>query len=381
MSEHRPGPGGTGASHGGDPRCPPATSQPVAPGACHPALPPAGSRRVPRRVHPWAGSAPCCRDSRGARPWWATQRGSRATAVCPHCPGDPHLGPCGPGAECRQCPLPHAVFPACPQGWSSGGFGELSACSHKSGRVIQWVGRVRDCGDITHPCVPQQFDSTRATGATIPAMPFCPAAADDIMADKEGVTLSLEEEEEDADVALAYKTPEKKSLQEIQELDPGDESLRKYKQALLGAIPAAVDASVPNVQVTKLTLMCEQAPGPITMDLTGDLEELRGRAFVLKEGVDYRVKVSFKVNREIVCGLRCLHLTYRRGRPVDRDVFMVGSYAPRAEEYEVVTPAEEAPRGWLARGSYRVRSLVTDDDKSEHLSWEWGLCIKKAWED
>ncbi|XP_039934769.1 rho GDP-dissociation inhibitor 3 isoform X3 [Hirundo rustica] len=231
----------------------------------------------------------------------------------------------------------------------------------------------------------------------------------DIMADKEGVTLSLEEEEEDADVALAYKTPEKKSLQEIQELDPGDESLRKYKQALLGAIPAAVDASVPNVQVTKLTLMCEQAPGPITMDLTGepgdtwgsrgrrrrrkgyqadgssacagDLEELRGRAFVLKEGVDYRVKVSFKVNREIVCGLRCLHLTYRRGRPVDRDVFMVGSYAPRAEEYEVVTPAEEAPRGWLARGSYRVRSLVTDDDRTEHLSWEWGLCIKKAWED
>ncbi|XP_062495471.1 rho GDP-dissociation inhibitor 3 isoform X1 [Pezoporus occidentalis] len=229
----------------------------------------------------------------------------------------------------------------------------------------------------------------------------------DIMADKEGVTLSLEEEE-DADVALAYKTPEKKSLREIQELDPGDESLQKYKQALLGTIPVAVDASVPNVQVTKLTLMCEQAPGPITMDLTGeqwapmgggggrrgrgarlngpfpctgDLEVLRGRAFVLKEGVDYRVKVSFKVNREIVCGLRCLHLTYRRGRPVDRDVFMVGSYAPRAEEYEVVTPAEEAPRGWLARGSYRVRSLVTDDDKIEHLSWEWSLCIRKAWED
>uniref|UniRef100_G1N9L2 Rho GDP dissociation inhibitor gamma n=2 Tax=Meleagris gallopavo TaxID=9103 RepID=G1N9L2_MELGA len=207
---------------------------------------------------------------------------------------------------------------------------------------------------------------------------LCPA---DIMADKEGVMLSLEQEEEDADVALAYKTPERKSLREIQELDPGDESLRKYKQALLGNIPVAVDASVPNVQVTKLTLMCEQAPGPITMDLTGDLEVLQSRPFVLKEGVDYRVKVSFKVNREIVCGLKCLHLTYRRGRPVDRDVFMVGSYAPRAEEYEVVTPAEEVPRGRLVRGSYRVRSLVTDDDKTEHLAWEWGLCIRKGWED
>lgn len=91
----------------------------------------------------------------------------------------------------------------------------------------------------------------------------------------------------------------------------------------------SLDASVPNVQVTRLTLMCEQASGPITMDLTGeqwghpweeeeeeedrrrrkgcqahgpspragDLEVLRGRAFVLKEGVDYRVKVSFKVRR------------------------------------------------------------------------------------
>ncbi|NWT20752.1 GDIR3 inhibitor, partial [Vireo altiloquus] len=197
----------------------------------------------------------------------------------------------------------------------------------------------------------------------------------DIMADKEGVTLSLEEEEEkDADVALAYKTPEKKSLQEIQELDPGDESLRKYKQALLGTIPAAVDASVPNVQVTRLTLMCEQAPGPITMDLTGDLEELRGRAFVLKEGVDYRVKVSFKVRQ--VHGALCPLAGHGSAALTPRGPCPKGPLLPW-----VVTPAEEAPRGWLARGSYRVRSLVTDDDKTEHLSWEWGLCIKKAWED
>ncbi|NXA41588.1 GDIR3 inhibitor, partial [Eudromia elegans] len=226
----------------------------------------------------------------------------------------------------------------------------------------------------------------------------CPA---DIMADKEGVTLSLEEDA--ADAALAYRTPQKKSLQELQQLDPHDESLRKYKQALLGTIPVAVDAQVPNVQVLRLTLLCEQAPGPMVMDLTGDLEALRSRSFVLKEGVPYRVKVSFKVNREIVCGLKCLHLTHRRGwpgecgcggpgaaaraaltpppsHPVDRDAFMVGSYAPRAEEYEVVTPGEEVPRGRLARGAYRMRSLVTDDDKTEHLRWEWGLRIERDWE-
>ncbi|NXY39939.1 GDIR1 inhibitor, partial [Pomatorhinus ruficollis] len=203
----------------------------------------------------------------------------------------------------------------------------------------------------------------------------------DIMADKEGVTLSLEEEEEDADVALAYKTPEKKSLQEIQELDPGDESLRKYKQALLGAIPAAVGKAggCSGVWAPRLP----GSPAAVC-GLSGRRELGRARAGSVPWGIPGREgtsRLESPVNREIVCGLRCLHLTYRRGRPVDRDVFMVGSYAPRAEEYEVVTPAEEAPRGWLARGSYRVRSLVTDDDKTEHLSWEWGLCIKKAWED
>lgn len=44
-----------------------------------------------------------------------------------------------------------------------------------------------------------------------------------------------------------------------------------------------------------------RADGPSAC--AGDLEELRGRAFVLKEGVDYRVKVSFKVRR--VCGALC----------------------------------------------------------------------------
>ncbi|NXK65630.1 GDIR1 inhibitor, partial [Sylvietta virens] len=184
----------------------------------------------------------------------------------------------------------------------------------------------------------------------------------DIMADKEGVTLSLEEEEEDADVALAYKTPEKKSLQEIQELDPGDESLRKYKQALLGAIPAAVGKAGGCSRVWAPRLPGSPAGG---FGPSGRREPGRARAGSVPWGIPGK-------GGHIPAGI---------ARGLDRDVFMVGSYAPRAEEYEVVTPAEEAPRGWLARGCYRVRSLVTDDDKTEHLSWEWGLCIKKAWED
>ncbi|KAI2576127.1 Rho GDP dissociation inhibitor gamma, partial [Homo sapiens] len=115
------------------------------------------------------------------------------------------------------------------------------------------------------------------------------------------------------------------------------------------------------------------------MDLTGDLAVLKDQVFVLKEGVDYRVKISFKVHREIVSGLKCLHHTYRRGLRVDKTVYMVGSYGPSAQEYEFVTPVEEAPRGALVRGPYLVVSLFTDDDRTHHLSWEWGLCICQDW--
>ncbi|XP_036408840.1 rho GDP-dissociation inhibitor 1-like [Megalops cyprinoides] len=179
-----------------------------------------------------------------------------------------------------------------------------------------------------------------------------------------------------------YRPPAQKSLQEIQELDKDDESLRKYKEALLGAtVAVAPDPSVPNVQVTRLTLVCESAPAPLVLDLLGDLEAFKKQAFVLKEGVEYRIKISFKVNKEIVSGLKYVQQTFRKGVKIDKSDYMVGSYGPRPTEYEFLTPLEEAPKGMLARGTYNIKSKFTDDDKHDHLSWEWNLNIKKDWKD
>lgn len=60
---------------------------------------------------------------------------------------------------------------------------------------------------------------------------------------------------------------------------------------------------------------------------------------------------------------------------------MVGSYGPKTTEYEYLTPVEEAPKGMLARGTYTIKSKFTDDDKHDHLSWEWSLTIKKDWKE
>lgn len=187
---------------------------------------------------------------------------------------------------------------------------------------------------------------------------------------------------EESENQVNYKPPAQKSLQEIQELDKDDESLRKYKEALLGKANAVADPNTPNVQVTRMTLLCDTAPNPLVLDLTGDLENFKKNPFVLKEAVEYKVKINFKVNKEIVSGLKYSQQSFRKGVRVDKSDYMVGSYGPRPdEEYEFVTTVEEAPKGILARGTYNIKSKFTDDDKHDHLSWEWCLSIKKDWKD
>ncbi|XP_040010474.1 rho GDP-dissociation inhibitor 3 [Xiphias gladius] len=196
-----------------------------------------------------------------------------------------------------------------------------------------------------------------------------------LMADKKD--LAIEEEEDERN--LNYNPPAQKSLQEIQELDKDDESLVKYKQTLLGTGPLSTDPSGPNVCVTRLTLLCDDAPGPITMDLTGDLSALKEKSFSLQEGAKYRLKIHFKVNKEIVAGLRYHHVTYRKGMRVDKVSYMVGSYGPRVEEHEFLSPGDEAPKGMMSRGHYQIKSRFIDDDKNIYLAWEWNLDIKKDW--
>lgn len=51
------------------------------------------------------------------------------------------------------------------------------------------------------------------------------------------------------------------------------------------------------------------------LDLTGDLSQLKKQTFVIKEGVSYRIRIDFIVQREIVHGLKYVQKTYRLGMP------------------------------------------------------------------
>lgn len=53
----------------------------------------------------------------------------------------------------------------------------------------------------------------------------------------------------------------------------------------------------------------------VVLDLTGDLSKLKKQTFTIKEGVSYRIRIDFIVQREIVHGLKYVQKTYKLGLP------------------------------------------------------------------
>lgn len=190
--------------------------------------------------------------------------------------------------------------------------------------------------------------------------------------------------DEEHEVDTSYKPPPEKTIEEILAADQEDESLRKYKEALLGQAQQGkiiVEPDDPRKVIVKRLALCVEGRDDVVLDLTGDLSKLKKQTFTIKEGVSYRIRIDFIVQREIVHGLKYVQKTYKLGLPVDKMTHMVGSYPPKDGLQSYTTPPEDAPAGLMTRGSYSVQSLFTDDDKHEHLKWEWTFEIKKDWKD
>jgi Rho GDP-dissociation inhibitor len=60
-------------------------------------------------------------------------------------------------------------------------------------------------------------------------------------------------------------------------------------------------------------------------------------------------------------------------------MFFLGSRAPSVDIQTYVGDDEQAPSGVLSRGSFLVKSKLTDDDKNVYAEWEWSLVIAKDW--
>lgn len=183
---------------------------------------------------------------------------------------------------------------------------------------------------------------------------------------------------------------------------------------------------------------------PVTIDLSvaGSEKTLKDKPFRIKEGSKFTMSATFRVQHEVLSGLQYVQVVKRKGMKVSTDKEMIVrfffffpvpfypspgrelTYPPPPHRapthpartsslctprnvriplpppppfsplhvvlslYKFLTPLppfppvqeEEAPSGMLARGHYNAISSFVDDDKKEHLKFEWSFDIAKDWE-
>ncbi|KAL7693046.1 putative Rho protein GDP-dissociation inhibitor [Plasmopara halstedii] len=165
-----------------------------------------------------------------------------------------------------------------------------------------------------------------------------------------------------------------KSVDELLAKDADDESLRKYKEQLLGSAAHGDRGDTTDgrrVVVVEFKVELEDGQGDIVynLDTPAGVEHMRTTPFVMSEGCRYRFIISFRVNHTIVSGLR-FHNKVKKTVLATHDAIVLGSYAPRSESYVFTFPRYEwmeAPSGLFYRGKYMGRIIFDDDDRMEHL--------------
>lgn len=190
-----------------------------------------------------------------------------------------------------------------------------------------------------------------------------------------------------ADEGDAYDPGKKVDINTLHSMDDEDESMRRYKEALIGSASAnkgpADDPRI--VVIQSIIIIFEDRPdGNLEFKLSSDEEKtaLKKAEIVFKEGCNFKIQVNFKVQHDLVTGLKYENAISRKGIPVAKEVEMLGSYAPKDGNHSVTFPRQgwdQAPKGTLARGSYTAKTKFIDDDKAEHMKYEYSFNIKSHW--
>ncbi|MCJ1302685.1 hypothetical protein MMC08_005489 [Hypocenomyce scalaris] len=183
-----------------------------------------------------------------------------------------------------------------------------------------------------------------------------------------------------------FKVGEKKTVEEYAKLDQNDESLNRWKASLgiSDSAPLAVDPSDQRRCVIQSLALEVQGRPDIVVDLNtpGSVEKLKSKPFTIKEGAQFRMKAIFRVQHDVLSGLKYLQVVKRKGIRVGKDEEMIGSFPPNTKDkptYEKKFAQEEAPSGMMARGHYDAVSKFVDDDDHTHLKFEWSFDITKEW--
>ncbi|KAL6635027.1 hypothetical protein ACP70R_027698 [Stipagrostis hirtigluma subsp. patula] len=209
--------------------------------------------------------------------------------------------------------------------------------------------------------------ASAANGKCGEAAPHCRKDAED------------EEDDEDEKVPEVIDLGPRVSIKEQLEKDKDDESLRRWKEQLLGSVDlnSVGETLEPDVKIMSLSIL---SPGRPDIFLPLPVEpNAKGVWFTLKEGSPYRLKFTFSVSNNIVSGLRYTNTVWKTGIKVDKAKEMLGTFSPQLEPYTYVTPEDTTPSGMFARGSYSARTKFLDDDRKCYLEINYTFDIRREW--
>ncbi|KQK11161.1 rho GDP-dissociation inhibitor 1 [Brachypodium distachyon] len=188
-----------------------------------------------------------------------------------------------------------------------------------------------------------------------------------------------EEEEEDEEAKRAVVLGPQVPLKEQLELDKDDESLRRWKEQLLGQVDTEQlgETAEPEVKVLNLTILSPDRPD-LVLPIPFVADE-KGYAFALKDGSAYSFRFSFIVSNNIVSGLKYTNTVWKSGLRVENQKMMLGTFSPQAEPYTYEGEEETTPAGMFARGSYSAKLKFIDDDGKCYLEMSYYFEIRKDW--
>uniref|UniRef100_A0A7S3LJ34 Rho GDP-dissociation inhibitor 1 n=1 Tax=Aplanochytrium stocchinoi TaxID=215587 RepID=A0A7S3LJ34_9STRA len=193
--------------------------------------------------------------------------------------------------------------------------------------------------------------------------------------------LSLDNSSDDKSVDYKISNKASSKVDEILKKDASDESLKRYKESLLGA---AAKGDLGNTDDPRRVVLKEFRT-IFEDDETEDYicenpTDAEGKiAFEMKENCKYRIRIGFAVQHEIVSGLN-FKLKVKRAVFKKTEKVVMGSYGPRSETHYFEFPRNEwleAPAGKLSRGEYKCYIQLEDADFNKHAELAFHFKIVK----
>eukprot|EP01106_Pelomyxa_sp_JSP_P001785 TRINITY_DN1272_c0_g1_i3.p2 TRINITY_DN1272_c0_g1~~TRINITY_DN1272_c0_g1_i3.p2 ORF type:complete len:184 (-),score=65.23 TRINITY_DN1272_c0_g1_i3:122-673(-) len=178
--------------------------------------------------------------------------------------------------------------------------------------------------------------------------------------------------------------PPEVNLSQQYEKEKNDPAMIKYLQSL-GIDPSYVPPKNDprRVVISEFAIIFKEHP-PVVLKFATQEDVLRAAStpIVIKEGTEFKIKVTFRVQHNVVLGLKILNQVSKLSTTIANDEEMLGTYPPKNDFQALEIPRldwNEAPSGLIARGEYKSHMRFVDDDKKCHLEFTYILKIAKEW--